>query len=182
MHWDMINAVATAAVTAMTPAVAVAWRFARRRSERRNNQGECASCGLAWSEIGIAPVEYQVHGAHVCAPCAHRLRRRTAIAFGSLSLATALASAAALPHLVAYARPPYNWPLWALAWTALPPFALAAATTLAFRRMKRDNHIGPPGSPDRSTSLLGEGSLPDVPRPRRARVDDSQDKFLPHAT
>jgi hypothetical protein len=186
MPWDMINAVAMVAAAAMTPAAALMWRFVHRRSKRRNDQGRCAACGLPWSEIGIAPVEYQVHGTHVCAPCAHHIRRRTMIAFGALSLATALASAAALPHLPMYARPPYNWPWWALALTALPPFALAAATTMAFRRMKRDNHTGLPGGQTRATrrteSLLSEGSLPDVRRPTRPRLDESQDRLLAQAT
>lgn len=169
MHWDMINAVATVAVAAMTPAAALVWRMVRRRSKQRNVEGRCASCGLAWSEIAIAPVEFQVHGAHVCAPCAHRLRRRTVVAFVGLSLGTALASAAALPHVLTYARPPYDWPWWALVWTALPPFGLAAATTAVFHRMKRDNQSrlggGPAGPPQRAASLLDEGTFDDVGRP-----------------
>ena len=90
MHWDVIPAVASTISLALAPIAAFAWRVAHKRALKRNAGGCCGACGLAWTEIGVAAHEYQVHGVHVCAPCAHRLRRRTIAEFAGLAAATAL--------------------------------------------------------------------------------------------
>jgi hypothetical protein len=109
------------------------------------------------TEIGVAPVEYRVHGVEVCAPCAHRLRRRTIAEFVGLATATALASAAAYLGFVKF----YQWtPWWGLVWLLSPPIALAAATSVTIRRMKERNRTGMPdgfGSESSPSSIAGSG-------------------------
>ena len=139
--WSVIDAVATVVAVGLAPVAAILWRRMRRRAMQRNQDGRCGSCGLGWTEIGVAPVEYRVHGVEVCAPCAHRLRRRTIAEFVGLATATALASAAAYLGFVKY----YQWtPWWGLVWLVSPPIALAAATSLTIRRMKERNRTGAP--------------------------------------
>lgn len=140
--WSVIDAVATVVAVGLTPVAAMIWRRMRRRALERNEDGRCASCGLTWTEIGVAPVEYRVHGAEICAPCAHRLRRRTIAEFAGLATATALASAAAYLGFVKY----YQWtPWWGLVWLVSPPIVLATATSLTIRRMKERNRIDTQG-------------------------------------
>jgi hypothetical protein len=153
--WSMINAVATVVALGLAPVAALLWRRTRRRAMQRNQDGRCGSCGLAWTEIGVAPVEYRVHGVEVCAPCAHRLRRRTIAEFAGLATATALASAAAYLGFVKF----YQWtPWWGLVWVVSPPIVLAAATSLTIRRMKERNRTGMPdglGSDSSPSSITG---------------------------
>lgn len=154
---DVIPAVGSLFSLLLAPVARIVWRSARRRSLRRNEDGQCASCGLAWSDIGIAIHEYLIDGARVCAPCARRLRRRTIVVYATLVTGTALVSGITYSALINH----WRWtPWWALVWLASPPLLLASATALAVRRMKlrnRDSMLGgPPGGvePPRSTGEL----------------------------
>lgn len=87
-------------VTALTfygglPVVGGLWGFERWRSGRRNRNGECASCGGAWTSI---PSEdrFLIHGRLVCEACADRARRRMPWHFGVLALAAATGTLLAL--------------------------------------------------------------------------------------
>jgi hypothetical protein len=174
--WSAIDAVATALGVILAPGAALVWRRVRRRAVDRNVAGRCANCGLAWSEIGVTPHEYHVHGAQVCAPCAHRLRRRTLVEFAGLSVATAFASAVAYSGIVKY-QPWTPW--WGVAWFVSPPIALALATSLVVRRMKLRNRERTGG--DRgSESLLGNGAETVRDGLERLRSGESQgpDRYL----
>jgi hypothetical protein len=168
--WAAIDAVATVFGVILAPGAALVWRRVRRRAVDRNVAGRCANCGLAWSEIGVTPHEYHVHGTQVCAPCAHHLRRRTVVEFVGLSAATAFASAVAYSAFVKYLP---GTPWWGLAWLGSPPIALALATSLVVRRMKLRNRERIGG--DRGgESLFGNGAETVRDAIERLRSGESQ--------
>src|SRR3954464_15192959 len=146
--WGAIDAVAAIGVLLATPVAAFTWRRIRNRALGRNAEERCGSCGLPWTEIGVAPIEYQVHGFRVCASCASKLKKRTIAEVVALVVGTGLASGAAYG---AYLRFGHWTPWWGLVWMASPPFLLSAATTAVIRRMKSDNDKslldGGPSSP-----------------------------------
>jgi hypothetical protein len=144
MHipWDGIDAVATNIAVGLSPIANIVWRRLRQRAIRRNAEGRCAACNLKWGEIGVAPVEFQFQGSRICAPCAHRLRRRTVVEFAGLAVATAFASGAAYIGIMTG----FRWtPWWGLVWLATPPIALAVATSLVVRQMRAQNRARPFG-------------------------------------
>jgi hypothetical protein len=174
MHipWDGIDAVATTIAVALSPIANIAWRRLRQRAIRRNAEGRCAACNLEWGEIGVAPVEFQVQGARICAPCAHRLRRRTVVEFAGLAVATAFASGAAYIGIVTG----FRWtPWWGLVWLATPPIALAVATSLVVRQMRAQNRARPFGPGTSSASALYEGDPTAEPNTRRDRESVDRD-------
>lgn len=79
-----VAAVAGASATA-------AWLMDRRRSQRRNAQGTCASCGAAWDQTPSA-APHLMHGRLVCDGCAERTKRRLVWQFGTLAGAAGLAT------------------------------------------------------------------------------------------
>lgn len=144
MPWGAIDAVAAVGVSLAAPVAAVVRRRIRNRALRRNADERCGSCGLHWTEIGVAPTEYRLHGFRICAPCASKVRRRTVAEVSALVVATGFASGAAYVACLSFAQ----WtPWWGIVWLASPPVLLAAATTAAIRRMKSDNE----------KTLLGSG-------------------------
>ena len=60
------------AAVAGTSALA-AWLVDRRRSRRRNEHGECATCGISWAETQSTD-PYLIHGQLVCEDCGLRYR------------------------------------------------------------------------------------------------------------
>jgi hypothetical protein len=83
-------------VTALTvyggiPTVGGLWMFESRRARRRNQRGECAACGNAWSATSsVEP--YLIHGRLVCEACAAKARRRMPWHFGIIGVSAALAT------------------------------------------------------------------------------------------
>ena len=75
--------------------VAIAWMFERRRSRRRNKQGECAACGVPWAATPSGD-PYLIHGRLVCEECAEKAKRRMPWHFGILAAAAAIGTGLAV--------------------------------------------------------------------------------------
>jgi len=83
----LILALAAAAGTSAM----VAWLVDQRRCRRRNRQGECAACGVAWAETPSGD-PYLIHGRLICEDCAEVAKRRMPWHFGILAAATAFST------------------------------------------------------------------------------------------
>ncbi|HXT17880.1 MAG TPA: hypothetical protein VN706_19745 [Gemmatimonadaceae bacterium] len=177
MHGDAIPAVAAIISIIIAPAAALSWRVMRKRALRRNAANACGVCGTPWTDIGVAAHEHQVHGVRICAPCAHRLRRRTVVEFAALALTTAITAG-----ITAVAFPKYlPWtPWWAMVWLASPPVLMAAATSWTIHRMKMLNRQNSSHSGD-GPAELGETKWHEAPRHQR-EVTDRDRKLLAQAT
>ena len=118
-------------VTAVTmgggiPIVSGLWMFERWRSRKRNRSGECAACGSAWSSTPSSE-GYLIQGRLVCQECAETARRRLPWHFGTLGIATAVATGGMLAGGKAVAM------------ILLPVGATVAMTLGAIRLMKLAN-------------------------------------------
>ena len=81
-------------VLAIAAAAAVsagaAWILDQRRCLRRNKKGECAACGISWTETPSGD-PYLIHGRLVCEDCAEVARRRMPWHFATIGIAAAAA-------------------------------------------------------------------------------------------
>jgi len=80
-----------AAAAAAGASAIVAWLIDRRGCRQRNEQGECAACGLVWGKLR-SDNTHLIHGRLVCESCAEEAKRRLVWQFGTLAAAAAVAT------------------------------------------------------------------------------------------